>query len=422
MEEKPVSKTKKNSNILYGVIACTAVLCVGLWWITMNSTSTDVTGSTPQTLLDKMGRDNISSSRDPDKLTPEDITSFWIGFGLAFSSTIFIGTSFIFKKLGLRKLASQGTRADQGGYGYLKEWLWWAGMSLMILGEFANFAAYAFAPATLVTPLGALSVIVSSVLSSIFLREKLNILGKMGCALCVIGSTVMVLHSPQEQEVASMDILKEKVQEPGFVIYAFLMVGTAIFFMIFVAPKYGNRTVLVYITICSTLGSFTVMGCKGVGVAIHQTLHGQNQFTNWLTYVFLSAVIICILVQMNFLNRALDIYNTAVVTPIYYVFFTTCVIVASLVLYKEFFSMSTKDIFGFICGFLIICMGIFQLNAFRDVNISLKNLPKAHRDELPKVSLNGGSINQENTDEQRLLENDSISAKDYHDEDDSHPI
>lgn len=37
----------------------------------------------------------------------------------------------------------------------------------------------------------------------------------MGCALCVIGSTVMVLHSPQEQEVASMDILKEKVQEPG---------------------------------------------------------------------------------------------------------------------------------------------------------------------------------------------------------------
>ena len=55
----------------------------------------------------------------------------------------------------------------------------------------------------------------SSVLSSIFLREKLNILGKMGCALCVIGSTVMVLHSPQEQEVSSMDILKEKIQEPS---------------------------------------------------------------------------------------------------------------------------------------------------------------------------------------------------------------
>lgn len=195
------------------------------------------------------------------------------------------------------------------------------------------------------------------------------------------------------------------------------MVGTAIIFMIFFAPKYGSQTVLVYITICSTLGSFTVMGCKGVGVAIQQTLHGQNQFTNWLTYVFLSVVVICILVQMNFLNRALDIYNTAVVTPIYYVFFTTCVIVASLVLYKEFFNMSTKDIFGFICGFLTICAGIFQLNAFRDVKISLKNLPKSHKDELEAI--NGGISLSELNDKERLLEPKQLNTHTYHDDPDS---
>ncbi len=47
-----------------------------------------------------------------------------------------------------------------GGYSYLVEPLWWAGMLTMIVGEIANFAAYAFAPAILVTPLGALSIIV----------------------------------------------------------------------------------------------------------------------------------------------------------------------------------------------------------------------------------------------------------------------
>lgn len=36
----------------------------------------------------------------------------------------------------------------------------------VILGEFANFAAYAFAPATMVTPLGALSVLVRYILIS----------------------------------------------------------------------------------------------------------------------------------------------------------------------------------------------------------------------------------------------------------------
>jgi hypothetical protein len=47
-----------------------------------------------------------------------------------------------------------------GGFSYLCEPVWWAGMSFMIVGEAANFAAYAFAPATLVTPMGALSIIV----------------------------------------------------------------------------------------------------------------------------------------------------------------------------------------------------------------------------------------------------------------------
>ena len=37
----------------------------------------------------------------------------------------------------------------------------------MILGEIANFAAYAFAPAILVTPLGALSVLVGWVPSEL---------------------------------------------------------------------------------------------------------------------------------------------------------------------------------------------------------------------------------------------------------------
>lgn len=47
------------------------------------------------------------------------------------------------------------------------------------IGEAANFVAYAFAPASLITPLGALSVLVSAVLASKYLNEKLNLLGKV---------------------------------------------------------------------------------------------------------------------------------------------------------------------------------------------------------------------------------------------------
>ncbi|GAB2210015.1 hypothetical protein Droror1_Dr00015265 [Drosera rotundifolia] len=92
------------------------------------------------------------------------------GLVLAVSSSVFIGSSFIIKKKGLVKAGTNGTRAGSGGYSYLHEPWWWAGMITMIVGEIANFAAYAFAPAILVTPLGALSIIFSS--SSFYSKGK----------------------------------------------------------------------------------------------------------------------------------------------------------------------------------------------------------------------------------------------------------
>ena len=38
---------------------------------------------------------------------------------------------------------------------------------------------------------------------------------------------------------------------------------------------------------------------------------------------------------MNYLNKALDLFNTAVVTPIYYVMFTAATIAASMIMMRE---------------------------------------------------------------------------------------
>lgn len=63
-----------------------------------------------------------------------------------------------------RNVPASSSPAGSGGFSYLLEPLWWTGMITMVLGEVANFAAYAFAPAILVTPLGALSIIVRCLL------------------------------------------------------------------------------------------------------------------------------------------------------------------------------------------------------------------------------------------------------------------
>ncbi|CAD6999738.1 magnesium transporter NIPA2 [Ceratitis capitata] len=313
---------------------------------------------------------------------------FYIGVGLAISSCFFIGSSFIIKKKALMRLSRQGEmRAAAGGYGYLKEWIWWAGLLTMALGEGANFAAYAFAPASLVTPLGALSVIISAVMASKFLNEKLNLLGKIGCVLCILGSTIIVIHSPKEKEVENLDVLFEKLQDPGFIFYVLCILGSTIYVGLFIAPRYGHSNVAVYIYLCSGIGSLTVMSCKALGLAIRDTLNGSsNDFAAWKPWFLICVTITFIAVQMNYLNKALDVFNTGIVTPVYYVMFTSLVIAASAILFKEFTHMRFEDILGDICGFLVVILAVFILNAFKDMDITLNDVRSIMRPKMQRVS------------------------------------
>ena len=68
----------------------------------------------------------------------------------------------------------------------------------------------------------------------------------------------------------------------------------------------------------------------------------KNDLTNWLTWFFLIMVIVCVAVQMNYLNKALDSFNTGIVTPVYYVMFTTMVLIASAILFKEWRNLNAK--------------------------------------------------------------------------------
>ena len=66
-----------------------------------------------------------------------------IGLCLAIASGLFIGTSFVLKKVGLLKANVKYSEEAGEGYGYLKNAFWWSGMTLMIIGEVCNFVAYA---------------------------------------------------------------------------------------------------------------------------------------------------------------------------------------------------------------------------------------------------------------------------------------
>ncbi|KAL2460545.1 putative magnesium transporter NIPA4 [Abeliophyllum distichum] len=306
------------------------------------------------------------------------------GLVLALSSSFFIGASFIVKKKGLKKAGASGVRAGVGGYSYLYEPLWWVGMITMIVGEIANFAAYAFAPAILVTPLGALSIIISAILARIILREKLHIFGVLGCALCVVGSITIVLHAPQEREIESVKEVWDLATEPAFLFYATLVIAVALVLIFQYIPEYGQTHIMFYIGVCSLVGSLSVMSVKALGIALKLTMSGTNQLIYPQTWAFALVLISCVLTQLNYLNKAIDTFNTAVVSPIYYVMFTSLTILASVIMFKDWDRQNPTQIVTELCGFVTILSGTFLLHKTKDMvdgpTTTGMRLPK-HADE-----------------------------------------
>lgn len=258
------------------------------------------------------------------------------GFILAVLSSAFIGASFIIKKKGLKRAAAtSGVRAGVGGYSYLLEPLWWTGMVTMIVGEVANFVAYAFAPAVLVTPLGALSIIISAILAHFLLKERLHKLGMLGCIMCVVGSIVIVVHVPQESSIGSVQEVWHLATQPAFLLYVASVIVIVMVLIFHFAPRFGHTNVLVFTGICSLMGSLSVMSVKALGTSLKLTFEGTNQLIYPETWFFTMVVVTCVIMQMNYLN-------------------------------KDWAGQSGSKIVSEICGFVIVLSGTVLLHITKD--------------------------------------------------------
>ncbi|XP_029303460.1 magnesium transporter NIPA4 [Cottoperca gobio] len=347
----------------------------------------------------------------------------WLGLTLALLSAFLIGGSVILKKKALLRLADNGhTRAGDGGHGYLKDWLWWGGLLTMGVGEVCNFAAYMFAPATLVTPLGALSVLISAVLSPYLLGEELNVVGKLGCLLCVLGSILLVIHAPQEQEVTSLQDMTNKLLEPGFLVYVSAVLLLCVVLVLYFSPRVGRSNILVYISICSLLGAFTVASVKGLAIAINTVVYDISVLADPLTWILLLTLIVSIITQVNYLNKSLDTFNTLLVYPIYYVLFTTVVLSTSIILFQEWRSMAAVDVVTTLGAFLVIVVGVAMLHLFKELQMTMKQLTNqlsapVEREGLEqevstngRVAVGGGVSRNKKDDKYGLMDNMVIES------------
>ncbi|KAK9271308.1 hypothetical protein L1049_026898 [Liquidambar formosana] len=177
----------------------------------------------------------------------------------------------------------------------------------------------------------------------------------------------IVLHAPQEREIESVKEVWDLATEPAFLLYTTLVIAAVVVLIIHFIPQYGQTHIMVYIGVCSLVGSLSVMSVKALGIALKLTFSGMNQLIYPQTWAFTIVVITCVITQMNYLNKALDTFNTAVVSPIYYVMFTSLTILASVIMFKDWDRQNLTQIVTEMCGFVTILSGTFLLHKTKDM-------------------------------------------------------
>lgn len=119
---------------------------------------------------------------------------------------------------------------------------------------------------------------------------------------CIVGSTVIVVNAPKQAQVSTIEDMQGFVIAPGFLAFTGTVILACTIIIFFAGPRWGNQSMLVYISVCSLIGGLSVACIQGIGAAIIAQAQGIPQFNQWFTYFIIVFVIVTLLVEIVYLN------------------------------------------------------------------------------------------------------------------------
>ncbi|KAK9586872.1 hypothetical protein V6Z92_005808 [Aspergillus fumigatus] len=276
---------------------------------------------------------------------------------------------------------------------YLRSPYWWAGLVLMCLGEIGNFMAYGFAPASIVSPLGVVALISNCVIAPIMLKEKFRQRDAWGVLIAIAGAVVVVLSASSSEEKIGPHDIWVMITRWEFELYLGLT-ACLIIALMWVSHKYGSRTILIDVGLVALFGGYTALSTKGVSSLLSFTLWHVITFP--VTYLLVFVLVFSALMQIRYINRALQRFDSTQVIPTQFVLFTLSVIVGSAVLYRDFENYTVERASKFVSGCLMTFLGVYfitsgRLRADDESSFSID-------DEEEAIGLLGGEQYQDNFD------------------------
>ncbi|KAL4909381.1 hypothetical protein BDW74DRAFT_80525 [Aspergillus multicolor] len=245
---------------------------------------------------------------------------------------------------------------------YLRSPYWWSGIILMTLGETGNFMAYGFAPASIVSPLGVVALISNCVIAPFMLKEKFRQRDFWGVLVAIAGAVVVVLSAKSAEEKIGPDDIWEMITRWEFELYLGLTAALIVVLM-WSSREYGPRTILIDVGLVGLFGGYTALSTKGVSSLLSYTLWHVITFP--ITYLLVFVLVFSALMQIRYINKALQRFDSTQVIPTQFVLFTLSVIIGSAILYRDFESYTASRAGKFVGGCLLTFLGVYFITSGR---------------------------------------------------------
>ncbi|EJD53775.1 DUF803-domain-containing protein [Auricularia subglabra TFB-10046 SS5] len=250
--------------------------------------------------------------------------------------------------------SEEGNESD-----YLKSKLWWLGFALMNVGEFGNFLSYAYAPASVVAPLGASALIANCFFAPLILHEKFRKRDLLGIALTILGAVTVISAAKTSDLRLDPDGLLAAIKQRVFIIYSAICIACAVVLIGLSRQSYGNDWIVIDIGICALFGGYTVLSTKAISTLI--SMLGFAIFKYWITYPTIAVLLFTGVGQIRYLNRALMRFDSKAVIPSQFVGFNLAAIMGSAILYRDFENVKFHQVLSFANGVAMTFLGVWIL-------------------------------------------------------------
>lgn len=237
-----------------------------------------------------------------------------------------------------------------------------------------------FAPASIVSPLGVVALISNCVVAPLMLKEPFRQRDVVGVVVSVAGAVVVVWSAEKEETKLGPDEILGAISQTAFEVY-FGVTCALIIGLMQLSSRYGHKTVAIDLGLVALFGGYTVLSTKGISSLLSSSLYHIFQYP--IAYLFAFVLVTTAVLQVKYINRALQRFDSTQVIPTQFVLFTISVIVGSAILYRDFETVSRQRMLKFVTGCALTFAGVYLISSQRQ---SARRLDDDYDDDHPDHS------------------------------------